>query len=309
MRTAIVGAGAMGSLFGAMLAPVSELCLIDPYEEHVKKICGEGLTVERSDGSAEKHRLTATTDPSAVKPGIDLAIIFTKSRRTAEAARTAKSLLSENGLVLTLQNGIGNAEIIADIVGEKQTLAGVTSHGGTLLGPGHVRHAGTGPTCISAFSPNTLSAEPVIRLFQKAGIDVHLSDDLQTLVWGKLIINAGINALAAILRVPNGVLGLKPECEKIMSASVSEAVAVANALKIRLPYDNPLAVVKSVCEKTGPNRASMLQDILRGADTEINVINRAIVRRGEELGIPVPCNRFLSEIIEALEATAAERLD
>ncbi len=308
MRTAIIGAGAMGSLFGAMLAPVSELCLIDPYEEHVKKICRDGLIVEHADGSAETHRLTATTDPSEVKPGIDLAIIFTKSRRTADAARTAKPLLAENGLVLTLQNGIGNAEIIADIIEKKQTLAGVTSHGGTLLGPGRVRHAGMGPTYISAFSPRTISPEPVIRMFEKAGIDVHVSDDLQTLVWGKLVINVGINALAAILRVPNGVLGIKPECEKIMSGAVAEAVAVANALNIRLPYENPLAVVKSVCEKTGANRASMLQDILRGADTEVNVINRAIVRKGEELGIPTPYNRFLSEIIEALEATAAERL-
>jgi len=308
MRTAIVGAGAMGSLFGAMLAEVSELCLIDPYEEHVKKICRDGLTVEKPDGSAKTYRLTATTDSAHVKPGVDLAIIFTKSRRTAEAARTAKPLLAENGLILTLQNGIGNAEIIADIVGEKQTLAGVTSHGGTLLGPGRVRHAGMGPTYISTFSPRTLSPEPVIRMFEKAGIDVHVSDDLQTLVWGKLIINVGINALAAILRVPNGVLGLKSECEKIMSAAVSEAVAVANALHIRLPYENPMAVVKSVCEKTGANRASMLQDILRGADTEVNVINMAIVRKGEELGISTPYNRFLSEIIEALEATAAERL-
>jgi 2-dehydropantoate 2-reductase len=136
-----------------------------------------------------------------------------------------------------------------------------------------------------------------------------VSENLDSLLWGKLVINVGINAMAAILRVPNGIVGRTARCEPLMEKAVSEAVRVVNALNITLPYTNPLEHVKMVCQKTARNRASMLQDILKGKPTEIGVINRAIVKKGEELGIPTPYNRFLSEIIEALEATAEHRIE
>lgn len=307
MRIAIIGAGAMGSLFGSMLSPVSDVYLIDPFEEHVRVINEKGLTVERTGEPPKTFRLYATTDASSIESGIDLAVIFTKSYKTREAAQTARPLLHENSLVLTLQNGLGNLDVIADEVGKNRAIAGVTSHGGTLVGPGHVRHAGKGPTYIAAASPDTPSLTPLIKTFQAAGIDTELSDNLDTLIWGKLIINVGINALAAIMRVPNGILGITPECEKIMSQAVAEAVAVAEALNIELPYPNPLEQVKIVCEKTAENHASMLQDIIRGARTEVGVINQAVVKKAEEAGLAAPCNRFLCEIIEALEATSQHR--
>jgi 2-dehydropantoate 2-reductase len=149
----------------------------------------------------------------------------------------------------------------------------------------------------------------IVETFQAAGIEVFLSDDLERLVWGKLTINVGINALAAILRVPNGVLGITPECEKIMDGAVSEAVAVAEALGISLPYEQPHQQVKSVCLRTAENRASMLQDILRKKRTEIAAINGAVVRKGRTAGISTPYNLILSQLIEALEATSAQRIE
>ncbi|QTA82532.1 2-dehydropantoate 2-reductase [Desulfonema limicola] len=307
MRIAIVGAGAMGSLFGSMLSMVSDVYLIDPYEDHVNAINEKGLIVEQEDKTSAKFRIFAASDPFQVKQGIDLAIIFTKSYMTAQAAKTALPLLSEKGLILTLQNGLGNMELIADIAGKQRTIAGVTSHGGTLAGPGHVRHAGKGPTYIAPASSNTPSINHIKDIFQAAGIETIISQNLDTLIWGKLIINAGINALAAIIRVPNGTL-LTPESEKIMEQAVNEAVNIANALNIELPYDKPFEQVKEVCKKTFANKASMLQDILRGARTEIDVINQAIVKKGRELGIDTPCNAFLSDIIKALEATWENRI-
>ncbi|MDM8539006.1 ketopantoate reductase C-terminal domain-containing protein [Desulfobacterales bacterium HSG17] len=164
------------------------------------------------------------------------------------------------------------------------------------------------PTYIAPASSISPSFEHIKEIFQQAGIETHISQNLDTLIWGKLIINVGINALAAILRVPNGILGITPESEKIMEQAVNEAVNIAGALNIELPYENPVEQVKTVCEKTSANQASMLQDILRGARTELGVINQAIVTKGEELGINTPCNGFLSEIIEALEATAKNRI-
>jgi 2-dehydropantoate 2-reductase len=309
MRIAIIGAGAMGSIFGAMLSAASDVVLVDPLEKHVRAIEETGLTVERTDGSRKIFRLHATTDPATLAPDFDLAVIFTKSPDTRDAVLTAKSLLKPAGTALTLQNGLGNLDEIVRVLGPASALVGVTSHGGTMIGPGHVRHAGEGPTFVAGASPDTRGIDAVVAAFRTAGIDTSRTDDPDTLIWGKLVINVGINALAAILRVPNGILAITPPCEPLMAQAVAEAVAVAERLNIPLPYENPLAHVKEVCRKTAENRASMLQDILRGARTEVSVINRAIVERGEALGIATPCNRFLSEMIEALEATAAYRIE
>ena len=309
MRIVIIGAGAMGSIFGAMLSASSEVVLIDLMASHIGAIAENGLTVERVDGSREIFRLDGTTDPDTLGPDFDLAIIFTKSPDTRNAVLTAKALLKPSGMALTLQNGLGNLDDIVRVLGPARALVGVTSHGGTMIGPGHVRHAGEGPTDIAGASPETPGIDAVVSAFRAAGIGTTRTDNPDTLIWGKLIINVGINALAAILRVPNGVLAATPPCEPLMAQAVAEAVTVAGRLGITLPYDAPLAHVKEVCRKTAKNRASMLQDILRGARTEVGVINRAIVDKGAEVGVATPCNRFLSEMIEALEATSAHRIE
>ncbi len=305
-RIAVIGAGAMGSLFGAMLGAAADVFLIDPWEAHVRAIRNHGLSVEDPDGVVRTVPLFAAADPSAVDRPADLAIIFTKSGATREAGETARRLLRSGGAALTLQNGIGNGEILAGILGAARVITGVTAHGGTLLGPGRVRHAGRGPTHIGETPHPDLRR--LVATFREAGIETAVSGDLSAIVWGKLVVNVGINALAAILRVPNGALADAPAGERIMAQAVSEAVAVAGALGIALPFDDALERVKTVCRNTGPNRASMLQDVLRGAPTEISVINRAVVRKGAEVGVATPCNRFLSEIIEALEETADRRV-
>ncbi len=307
MKIAIIGAGAMGSIFGSMLSTVSDVFLITTNKEHVKAINKTGLKIGENDGTFKKYNLFASDDPKDINGEVDLAIIFTKSYHTKDAAISAVPILQHDGLALTLQNGLGNHGVIADILGEKRTVAGVTSHGGILVEPGFVRHAGTGLTHFSSPGADSEKVAKVAEVFNAAGIETSISDNLDTLIWGKLIINVGINALTAILRVQNGILGITPECEKIMGKAVSEAVKVADALGIRLPYTNPFDQVKEVCKKTAENRASMLQDILKGSRTEVGVINRAIVAKGIATGVPTPYNLFLSEIVEALEATTKSR--
>ena len=308
MKIAIIGAGAMGSIFGSMLSALSDVFLITTNKEHVNAINKNGLKIGENDGTFKRYNLFASDDPKDIKGKVDLAIIFTKSYHTKDAAISAVPILQRDGLALTLQNGLGNHGVIADILGEKHTVAGVTSHGGTLVEPGFVRHAGRGPTHFSGPAADPEKVAMVAELFNAAGIETSISDNLDTLIWGKLIINVGINALTAILKVQNGILGVTPECEKIMEKAVSEAVKVADALGIRLPYTLPFNQVKEVCRKTAENRASMLQDILKGSRTEVGVINRAIVSKGAAMGIPTPYNLFLSEIIEALEATMKNRI-
>ncbi len=308
MKIAIVGAGAMGSLFGAMLSERAEVFLVDINEEHVEAIRKNGLAVLHMDGSTSVHEILASCRPEEIPAKADLAIVFTKSYHTRDAAETARSVLHASGAALTLQNGVGNIEVIREVLGDENAVAGVTSHGGDFMGPGKVRHAGKGPTHISASSEKKELLDKVVRTFCAAGIETTLSDDVDSLVWGKLIVNVGINALTAIFRVKNGIVGKTPECVRIMEQAVAEAVAVADALGIELPYENPCARVVEVCEATAANRASMLQDILKGARTEIGAINGAIVAKGAALGIETPANRFLTQIVEALEATAEHRI-
>jgi 2-dehydropantoate 2-reductase len=308
LKIAIIGAGAMGSLFGSMLSKVSEVVLIDINHDHVEAIQKNGLIVENLDGSRSTFNLLITNRPEELSDRVELAIIFTKSFNTRDAANTARAILDPQGVALTLQNGIGNFDMIQNILGPENAVLGVTSHGGTFLGPGHVRHAGIGPTHIANIPLKKSLIDKIVNIFNVAGIDTSLSDNMNSLIWGKLIINVGINAMTAICRVPNGIIGKISECFDIMEEAVSEAAAVADALGIMLPYEDPVAQVKKVCEATATNQASMLQDILRGTRTEIEAINGAIVKKADTLGIPTPMNCFLFRIIKAIEATAEYRI-
>ena len=148
----------------------------------------------------------------------------------------------------------------------------------------------------------------VAGLFNRAGLETRISDDVDSLLWSKLIVNVGINALTALLRVPNGVLAQTPECDLLMARAVAEAVAVARALSIGLDGERQLERVREVCLRTADNRASMLQDILRGRPTEIDAINGAVVARGRAAGVDTPVNLLLTQLVQALEATVADRL-
>ncbi|MFQ5611408.1 MAG: ketopantoate reductase family protein [Anaerolineae bacterium] len=308
MKIAILGAGAMGSLFGAKLSPLAEVWLVDPWLEHVMAMRKDGLRLTGPDGAARTVPVRATPDPTAVGGQVDLALIFVKSHQTVEASRWAAPLLKPDGLALTLQNGLGNLEMMAGVLGQDRVLQGVTAHGATLLGPGQVRHAGAGPTHIATRPDRARRVEAVQRLFERAGLETHLAGDLDALLWGKLIINAGINALTAILRVPNGVLVESEPATELMAAAVAEAVAVAQAKGIELPYPDPLARVKEVARATAANRSSMLADVLRAAPTEIDVINGAIVREGKRAGLETPLNQTLVRLVKAIEATYEQRI-
>jgi 2-dehydropantoate 2-reductase len=307
MRVAVAGVGAMGSLFGGKLSAVAEVTLLDQWAEHVTAMQRDGLRIVELDGSETTVPVTATTDPAAV-PEVDLVIIFVKSHATRQASQWASRFLAPDGLALTLQNGVGNGETMAKVLGAERVVAGVTSHGATLLGPGRVRHAGEGPTHVATRSEIAEKLVGVATAFEQAGFEMHLSDDLDSLVWGKLIINVGINALTAILRVPNGQLVEIPAASALMAQAVAEAEVVCRAKGVTLPYDDPLGRVQGVARATATNRASMLQDVLRGVPTEIGVINEAIVREGNRLGVPTPVNEFLVTTIRAIEGSYAVRV-
>jgi 2-dehydropantoate 2-reductase len=308
MKITIVGAGAMGSLFGGRLAQAGcEVLLYDIDQEHVEAINAHGLSIEDlATGNTEVCRPRATTDPLEARDA-DLLIVFVKSAATEQAARQFAPLADKGAIALTLQNGLGNERILREHFGAERTAAGVTSQGATFLGPGRVRHAGRGPTHIGMSDRRNERLAPVAEALTRAGFETHLEENVDNLIWSKLIINVGINALTALTGLPNGRLLEFPETRTLMADLVDEAVAVAAARGVTLTYAEPLVTVYQVAEKTGKNRSSMLQDFDRGRVSEIDFINGAIVREAEELGLKVPANRAVTLLVKSFDARRGER--
>ena len=306
MNFLIVGPGAMGCLFAARLKLAgNNVALFDYNTERAKRINEQGIIVTGVSGKYSTH-VPAITEKISFVP--DFVLICVKSNNTEKAGKSVSSYIGGQTKIVTLQNGLGNIEILENVFGRPQVLGGVTAQGATLLEIGQIRHAGEGETVIG---PSGKPGDPAYRLaaaMDNAGFKTSLADNVEELIWGKLIINVGINALTALTRLKNGRLPMIEGTGKVMEEAVKEAAEVAKAKGIKLPYNNPLAKVIAVCEATKNNIASMLQDILKERITEVEMINGAIVREGDTFGIPTPVNRTLTYLVKALQETYKERL-
>ncbi len=305
MKIAVVGAGAMGSLFGGLLAASGEdLTLVDVWREHVEAINAEGLRIGSHEGS-RTISVRATTDPSSVG-SVDLIIIFVKSYDTLEATRDALPMVSEDTVFLSLQNGLGNIEKISEVVGSGRVIPGTTAQGCTLIGPGEIVHAGNGPTIIGELDGRlTMRAFEIRDTLERAGFETEISETIRGAYWSKVLVNVGINPITALTRLRNGELLDDPEIKGVMRRAVEEAIEVAEALGIDLGYGDHVERVYDVARATAMNRSSMLQDVERGRRTEIDALNGAVVRLAKGLGVNVPMNEALTAAVRALERTRA----
>ncbi len=298
MRIAIIGVGAIGCLFGARLAPFAQVKMLGTWREGVDAIVERGILIDAKAGR-EHARVFATTEVNEIGES-DLALIARKAWQTQFAVHQVSQILAPSGIALSLQNGLGNLEQIVDKVGAQRAALGVTTQGSSLVAPGHIRYAGGGATHIGVTAQTRARLESIAALFELAGFETHLADDVQSLLWGKLAVNCGINALTAILRLPNGELLARAEAEELMVRAACECAEVARARGIRLPYADPVARVREVAHATAVNHSSMLQDVARNAPTEIEAINGAVAREGARLGIPTPTNEMLWRLVRAL---------
>jgi 2-dehydropantoate 2-reductase len=298
----------MGCLFGARLAPHADVTLIGSWPEQIEALRRAPLDILTLDGHEERIRLHATPDIDAVGL-VDVALIMTKTPKSDLAAQGAARVLVPEGLAITLQNGLGNLEILARRVGSERVALGVTTQGATIDGPGRLMHGGAGPTHLATHPAIDVRLSAVAALFERAKIETHVVVDVTGWVWGKLAINAAINPLTAILRVPNGALLESEWARRLMRRAAYEAATVAAEQHIRLPFEDAAARAEEVAVSTARNRSSMLQDMLRGVETEIGAICGAVVRAGESLGIDTPANKMLYELVKALEETHPARLE
>jgi len=308
MKVGIVGAGAMGSVVGSLLQEAGvETVLVERNKNEVRHVRENGLWIEGVSGE-RLLRPVIVSEPGEARE-VDLALVMVKSYDTAAAVHTVKGIVSPQGLVLTLQNGIGNYEILSDAFPDR-VLMGTTTIGAMTLGPGRFRHTGFGQTHLGEADGTIRErTREVASILEKMNAGpVHVVDNAVGCVWSKLLINAAINGPATLVRVKNGDLPSTQTGRALVHNIIEECLAVVRAKGIRLIVDDPEAQVLAVCEGTAGNINSMFQDVLARRRTEIDFINGAIAREGESLGLSVTVNRTLALLIGALEASAASRV-
>jgi 2-dehydropantoate 2-reductase len=294
-RLMIAGTGAMACLFSARLAAIGRgVTHLGTWTEGLEALQTRGVRLIEANGDERNYPVEATRDPQLCK-GTRFALVLVKSWQTERVAQQLRNCLHQQGVALTLQNGLGNDIVLAEALGPGRVALGVTTTGATLLSPGTVKPVGDG-TIMLGDHPRM---KPLADLLRMAGFRVKTVKDTTSLLWGKLVINSAINPLTALLNVCNGELLERPEARDLMAEIALETAAVAKAIGINLPYADPVEAVEGVANRTAANRSSMLSDVLRGRPTEINAINGAVVRTGEEIGIPTPLNQTLWQLVSA----------
>jgi len=308
MKIAIIGAGSLGSVMGALLWEAgADPILVERNADEVNHIRANGVWIEGVSG--DRYVRPRICDNLTGLEKADLVIVLVKSYDTRNACNTIREVISDQGAILTVQNGIGNLDVL-DEAFPGRVLIGVTTMGAMTLGIGRVRHTGLGPTLLGEvgceITERAVAIRNALRLMNGGPVDV--VDNALGSVWSKLIINAGINAPATLLGLRNGDLPKVESGRELIRNVVKECIEIVNAKGIKLVFDDPEEQVVKVCEGTSGNLNSMFQDIIAGRKTEIDFINGAIVAQAKSLGLEAPVNQTLALLIRSLEATSEVRV-
>lgn len=296
MKIAVIGAGAVGCYYGGLLARAGHAVVLVGRSHHVDAICRDGLLLDTQSGPnrlAYRVALEANTDPAAVR-GASLVLCCVKSADTEQAARDIGGLVEADALVLSLQNGVENADLLRSIVPCEVVPVSVYA-ALEMVGAGRVKHHGGGALVIGQ-----TARRDVLQLFSEASIPIQVSDDIQGELWKKLTVNCAYNALSAITSLPYGQLVQHEGVEHVLNDVVAECLAVARKAGVKEPEGVWDAVVRIA--KTMPSQySSTAQDLKRGRKSEIDHLNGYVIRKGMELSVPTPANRILHSVVKALE--------
>jgi 2-dehydropantoate 2-reductase len=297
MNIVVFGAGAIGSLFGGILAKNNNVVLVG-RKDHVEAIRKNGLKIKGKTKATVKVSAFETVKDISFSP--DLIIISVKSYDTEKAACEIKKVMSEDTFVMSLQNGLDNIEKIEKFVDKKKLFVCITTHGSVFFKPGVVKHTGVGKTKIGGIVKSTSVEERFVDLFNKSGIKTTLSDDVVSDIWAKAIVNSSINPLTCFFRCKNGYILKNPVLEKIMERICHESTLVARASGFFLSYEAMLDLTREVIIDTCDNFSSMFQSIQKGRKIEIDSINGFIVRKGLEFGLDVSLNEVVLHSVVVL---------
>jgi 2-dehydropantoate 2-reductase len=308
MRICVIGAGALGCTYGGRLAlSWAEVTLVDTWVEHVEAICRNGLDL---DGVLGPHvvPVRAVTDPTELAP-FDMALVTVDTNHTAAAARTAQAVLTPDGFALTLQNGIGNVEVLAEALGRERVIGGSSMCSALVRGPGRVTQSHQGPTTIGELDGGgSERVDRVKALFEEAGFETRIASDVMAVIWQKFILNLAINPICAATGLRLGELARLPATAVLQDRVLDEALAVVAAKGLTLPDPDIRATIRRHCWSKF-SMPSMLQHIGRGRVTEIDALNGALIREAAALGIPTPYNEALTALVKGREFAARRAVD
>ena len=301
-KVGIIGAGAMGTLFGFHLAGISDVIVLDSNAALLERIAKDGLSVNDA-----KARKVAIAKRAADLYGSSMLFLFVKAVDTLRALRPFAGELNPSTPVVSLQNGIGNEDAIKTALGGAvPVVLGITTESSFSERPGRVRSSEQGSTIVGSAGASPATSRAVADLLTHSGLRASVVYDIRPHLWGKLVANAAITALSGILDCDAGAITRDPSAAHLAEALAEEAAAVAAALRINLPYANPWQYVSEVIAVGADARSSMAMDLESGHPTEIDHINGAVVAAGRRAGVPTPYNDAMVRLIKAKEALLAQ---
>lgn len=300
MRIAVIGAGAMGSIYGGHLSLNNEVYLVDTAAQVVEQINREGLKVEE-EGETRVYHPTAVTTTEGMEP-VDLVILFVKSLFSRAALSANSAIIGPDTYVMTLQNGSGHEDIIAEYVKEDHIIIGTTNDNGAVLGLGHVRRGGEGETNIGMAAGGTPEFLQTLKeTLDGCGFRTTVCENIQQLVWNKLFTNVSLSAVTGILQVDIGYIAGNAHAWEMTTALIREAAAVAKGLGLEADEEAIIAKVKKTSEMSPKGCTSIRADLRDGRKTEVDTISGSVVRAAKKCGVPAPLHTFVVEMVHALE--------
>lgn len=303
MKIVIIGAGAMGCLFGAYLSEKNEVILLDSYRPQVEAINDKGITLIETKGEERHYKNVRAYMSGEYNEVADLIIVFVKSTFSEDALYANRKLFGAHTLVMTLQNGAGNDRKISKYVDNENIIIGTTKHNAVNMGTGTTKHGGAGVTTIGSNASKTSALGSIYAVMTECGIETEITDDIQRIIWSKLFVNLSINTFTAITRSPIKSMIDNKYAWDFAEKMICEAVDVAEADGTHFSYMEVLNMVHKVCEDVGEGYSSMSQDVMNWRKTEIDAINGAIVEQAKLYNVPVPYNSLIVDLIHAIEGS------
>lgn len=300
MRIAVIGAGAMGALYGGYLSRGNDVLLVDVNQRQVDAINGQGLKIHEPDGSVTLCRPRAVVSTEGEAPA-DVVVLFVKAMFSKSALESNRSLIGPDTYLMTLQNGSGHEDTLLGFADRAHVIIGSTQHNSAVVDFGEIRHGGSGRTVIGPVEGDAARLAPIAEAFSACGLETVCDGGVQKLIWGKMFTNVSVSVLTGVLQVPMGYIVSNPHAWALCEQLVREAVAVAAGEGLEFSAEEKIAEVRGVCERSPQGLTSIYADLRDGRKTEVDTISGSVVRASRRNGVPAPTHEAIVALVHAME--------
>ena len=300
MKIAVLGGGAMGTLYGGYLSRKNDVTIVDVNTALIEKVKADGLKIAEPDGSSAVYHPAITGDTKGMQP-VDLVIVFVKAMFSESALENNRALIGPDTYLMTLQNGSGHEDVLKRFADDAHVIIGTTQHNSAVVGLGEIRHGGSGMTHIGGLTGGSARLQSIADAFTACGLEADCVENVQKLIWQKMFTNVSASVLTGVLQVPLGYIAQNPNAWAVCEALIREAVAVAAGEGLDFDAEQKIAEVREVCEKSPNGLTSIYADLHNGRRSEVDTISGSVVRASERNGVPAPTHRAMVNLVHAME--------